>query len=113
MRTPCGPSSTASDLVSPTTAHLLADKKMDTWRFDWERPHVEGMEDLIFKNTFKDIKTILEELGAHGTRFELECYDVGHLYTLAHFGIRHPGRDGTGSGKRRAPLKSTGIFTRQ
>jgi uncharacterized protein (DUF849 family) len=43
------------------------------------------MEDLIFKNTFKDIKYILEELGAHGTRFELECYDVGHLYTLAHF----------------------------
>lgn len=64
--------------------HPMA-KKIDAWRFDWERPFVEGMEDLIFKNTFKDIKTILEELGAHGTRFELECYDVGHLYTLAHF----------------------------
>jgi uncharacterized protein (DUF849 family) len=60
-------------------------QKIHSWRFDWERPFVEGMEDLIFKNTFKDIKYILEELGAHGTRFELECYDVGHLYTLAHF----------------------------
>jgi uncharacterized protein (DUF849 family) len=60
-------------------------QKIQSWRFDWERPFVEGMEDLIFKNTFKDIKYILEELGAHGTRFELECYDVGHLYTLAHF----------------------------
>ena len=64
--------------------HPIA-KKMTSWRFDWERPFVESMEDLIFKNTFKDIKYILEELGAHGTRFELECYDVGHLYTLAHF----------------------------
>jgi len=60
-------------------------KKMTSWRYDWERPYVEGMEDLIFKNTFKDIKYILEELSAHGTRFELECYDVGHLYTLAYF----------------------------
>jgi uncharacterized protein (DUF849 family) len=64
--------------------HPIA-QKMNAWRFDWEKPYVEGMEDLIFKNTFKDIKYILEELGAHGTRFELECYDVGHLYTLAHF----------------------------
>ena len=64
--------------------HPMA-QKMTSCRFDWERPFVEGMEDLIFRNTFKDIRYILEELGAHGTRFELECYDVGHLYTLAHF----------------------------
>jgi uncharacterized protein (DUF849 family) len=64
--------------------HPMA-KKMTSWRFDWEQAYVEGMEDLIFKNTFKDIKYILETLSAHGTRFELECYDVGHLYTLAHF----------------------------
>jgi uncharacterized protein (DUF849 family) len=64
--------------------HPMA-KKMTAWRFDWEQPYVEGMEDLIFRNTFKDIKYILETLSAHGTRFELECYDVGHLYTLAHF----------------------------
>ncbi len=42
--------------------------------------------DFIFRNTFKDIERILKELGeAHGTRFEFECYDVGHLYNLAHF----------------------------
>jgi uncharacterized protein (DUF849 family) len=41
--------------------------------------------DFIFKNTFLDIQTILDEFSAHGTRFEFECYDVGHLYDLAHF----------------------------
>ncbi|MNH03469.1 3-keto-5-aminohexanoate cleavage enzyme [compost metagenome] len=43
------------------------------------------MEDLIFRNTFKDIKHIMQDLGESGTRFELECYDVGHLYNLAYF----------------------------
>lgn len=46
---------------------------------------MEGMEDMIFRNTFKDIKHILLELGGMGTRFEFECYDLGHLYNLAHF----------------------------
>ena len=41
--------------------------------------------DYIFRNTFKDIETILATMGEQGTRFEFECYDVGHLYTLAHF----------------------------
>jgi len=61
-------------------------RKIDQWQHDWERPHVEGMEDLIFRNTFRDIKHTLQVLGEEGgTRFEFECYDVGHLYTLAHF----------------------------
>jgi uncharacterized protein (DUF849 family) len=61
-------------------------RKISDWRFDWEKPHVEGMEDLIFRNTFRDIKHILKVLGDDcGTRFEFECYDVGHLYSLAHF----------------------------
>jgi uncharacterized protein (DUF849 family) len=65
--------------------HPMA-RKYTEWRHDWEKPHVEGMEDLIFRNTFADIKHILEVLGQGcGTRFEFECYDVGHLYTLAHF----------------------------
>ncbi|WP_436643596.1 3-keto-5-aminohexanoate cleavage protein [Microbaculum sp. FT89] len=52
----------------------------------WERQHLENSRDYIFRNTFKDIEYILKELGdAHGTRFEFECYDVGHLYNLAHF----------------------------
>ena len=61
-------------------------RKMTDWRFEWEKPYVEGMEDLIFRNTFRDIKHILKVLGEDcGTRFEFECYDVGHLYNLAHF----------------------------
>jgi uncharacterized protein (DUF849 family) len=61
-------------------------RKYTQWQHDWERPHVEGMEDLIFRNTFADIKHILQVLGRDcGTRFEFECYDVGHLYNLAHF----------------------------
>ena len=56
------------------------------WLHDWEPKHLEASRDYIFRNTFKDIERILKELGeAHGTRFEFECYDVGHLYTLAHF----------------------------
>lgn len=55
------------------------------WKHDWEKPYVEGSEDLIFRNTFKDIKNILARMGdAHGTRFEFECYDLGHLFNLAH-----------------------------
>jgi len=65
--------------------HPLA-RRMQHWRFDWEKPYLEAFEDAIFRNTFKDIKYILETLGqAHGTRFEFECYDLGHLYNLAFF----------------------------
>ncbi|MBU0745376.1 MAG: 3-keto-5-aminohexanoate cleavage protein [Gammaproteobacteria bacterium] len=63
-----------------------AARKIHEWRHDWEKPYIEGMEDLIFRNTFRDIKHILKVLGEDcGTRFEFECYDVGHLYNLAHF----------------------------
>ncbi len=56
------------------------------FRYEWERQHLENSRDFIFRNTFKDIERVLKELGeAHGTRFEFECYDVGHLYNLAHF----------------------------
>ncbi|MBN9525109.1 MAG: 3-keto-5-aminohexanoate cleavage protein [Alphaproteobacteria bacterium] len=56
------------------------------WKFDWEPRLLENTRDTIFKNTFKDIEQILSQLGdGFGTRFEFECYDVGHLYTLAHF----------------------------
>lgn len=67
------------------TIHPVA-RKIKDWRHGWEKPFVEGMEDLIFRNTFRDIKHILHHLGEGcETRFEFECYDVGHLYTLAHF----------------------------
>jgi uncharacterized protein (DUF849 family) len=52
----------------------------------WERQYLEMTKDFIFRNTFADIERILKELGeGHGVRFEFECYDVGHLYNLAHF----------------------------
>jgi uncharacterized protein (DUF849 family) len=63
-----------------------AARKIKEWNYAWEQPYVEGMEDLIFRNTFRDIKHILQTLGdGCGTRFEFECYDLGHLYNLAHF----------------------------
>lgn len=56
------------------------------WKHDWEKPHLEATKDLVFRNTFADIEWILEHVGrSGGTRFEFECYDVGHLYTLAYF----------------------------
>lgn len=63
-----------------------AARRIQQWRYDWEKPYVEGMEDLIFRNTFRDIRHLLKVLGEErGTRFEFECYDLGHLYNLAHF----------------------------
>ncbi|HAD59528.1 MAG TPA: 3-keto-5-aminohexanoate cleavage protein, partial [Planctomycetaceae bacterium] len=60
--------------------------RFDQWQHEWEEPYLSGSRDRIFRNTFSDIETILERLGKGcGTRFEYECYDVGHLYNLAHF----------------------------
>jgi len=60
--------------------------RVKEFRYEWEPRYLEGSRDFIFKNTFTDIERILRELGeTHGVRFEFECYDVGHLYTLAHF----------------------------
>lgn len=65
--------------------HPVANKIKD-WKYDWEQAYVEGTEDIIFRNTFRDIKEILKDLGEGcGTKFEFECYDVGHLYNLAYF----------------------------
>ncbi|MBK1668787.1 3-keto-5-aminohexanoate cleavage protein [Rhodovibrio sodomensis] len=56
------------------------------WKHGWEPDYLAGTRDFIFKNTFADIETILADLGeANGTRFEFECYDVGHIHTLGHF----------------------------
>ena len=60
-------------------------KRNHSFAFDWERPYLEGSKDRIFKNTFADIERILTVCADNGTRFECECYDIGHLYTLAHF----------------------------
>src|SRR5690242_13038922 len=55
------------------------------FKHDWERPYLAASDDRIFKNTFKDIAYILTSCRNNDTRFEIECYDIGHLYTAAHF----------------------------
>ena len=61
-------------------------QRYDEFRYEWERAHLENSRDFIFRNTFKDIEHVLQTLGEGcGTRFEFECYDIGHLYNLAHF----------------------------
>jgi len=59
-------------------------EKYDSWQHPWEPEFLEMTRDFIFKNTFTDLEYIVKELGGeHGTRFEFECYDLGHLYNLA------------------------------
>jgi uncharacterized protein (DUF849 family) len=55
------------------------------FRFAWERKALEKSRDLIFRNTFQDIEYVMAQCREQKTRFEFECYDVGHLYNLAHF----------------------------
>ena len=68
---------------------------------DWENEHLENSRDVVFRNTFKDIEHILDTCGPNGTRFEFECYDIGHLYTLAHM---------KGRGKVSGPLFVQSVF---
>ncbi len=63
-------------------------RKYDSFRFDWEKGHLESTRDLVFRNSFADIEYILETCYGNDTRFEFECYDIGHLYNLAHFAER-------------------------
>jgi uncharacterized protein (DUF849 family) len=63
-------------------------ERFKDFQHDWERPYLEGSRERIFKNTFKDIEYILTTCAENGTRFEIECYDIGHLYTLRHFADR-------------------------
>jgi uncharacterized protein (DUF849 family) len=60
-------------------------QRFQDFRFSWEEQALEDSRDLIFRNTFQDIEYVLAVLQEHGTKFEFECYDVGHLYNLAHF----------------------------
>jgi len=55
------------------------------FRHDWERQHLENSRDLVFRNTFQDIEYVLKTCAENATRFEFECYDIGHLYNLAYF----------------------------
>ena len=79
--------------------HLL--DRYKAFKHDWERAHLENSCDLVFRNSFKDIETILSACQKNGTRFEFECYDIGHLYNLKHFLDR---------GLVRAPLFVQSVF---
>jgi uncharacterized protein (DUF849 family) len=59
--------------------------RQKSWQHEWEPQYLAASEAGMFKNTFKDIADILRLCSPNGTRFELECYDIGHLYTAAHF----------------------------
>ena len=62
-----------------------AGDKITNWKHEWEKPYLAGTDNHIFRNTFRDIENIVNTMGrGHGTRFEFECYDVGHLYNLAY-----------------------------
>ena len=66
-----------------------AGAKVEKWAHEWERDYVETSNDRIMYNSNSYIERIMREVGeAYGTRFEFECYDIGHLYTLAHFAER-------------------------
>lgn len=66
-------------------AFFPAARRIVTWKHDWEKDYVVNSDDYIFRNTFRDIEKILSTMSDAGTKFEHECYDVGHLYNLAHF----------------------------
>ncbi|MEW2544400.1 3-keto-5-aminohexanoate cleavage protein [Streptomyces sp. NPDC047002] len=78
----------------------IADK-VSSWRHDWEKPYVLNTYARPFVNTFESIEHTLRTLGASGTRFEYECYDIGHLYSLAHF---------VDAGLAEPPLLIQGVF---
>lgn len=74
------------NMGSMNFAFHKAGRGIADWKYPWEHGHIAGSEAQIFRNTFADIKSVLARLGdAHGTRFEFECYDVGHLHNLKHF----------------------------
>ena len=63
-------------------------ERWSEFKHSWEKPYLADSDDRIFKNTFKDIEGILTTCAKNNTRFEIECYDIGHLYTLRHFADR-------------------------
>ena len=63
-------------------------ERFSEFAHDWERAHLEDSRDLVFRNSFQQIEYVLRTLSESGTRFEFECYDIAHLYNLAHFAER-------------------------
>ncbi len=80
------PEMTSLNMGSMNVGLFPVAAKITEFRFDWEKPFLDASRENVFKNTFADIGAILERLGkGQGSRFEFECYEVGHLYNLAHF----------------------------
>jgi uncharacterized protein (DUF849 family) len=73
------------NMGSMNFAFFPAAARISEWKHEWERDYVLGSDDFIFRNTFRDIARIMDSLADAGTRFEHECYDLSHLYNLAHF----------------------------
>ena len=74
------------NMGSMNFAFHKAGRGITNWKHPWEQGHIVGSENVIFRNTFADIREVIARLGdAHGVRFEFECYDVGHLSNLAYF----------------------------
>jgi uncharacterized protein (DUF849 family) len=73
------------NMGSMNFAIFPAANRIKEWKYDWEEGYVRNSDDFIFRNTFRDIAYILDTMSDAGTKFEHECYDVGHLYNLAHF----------------------------
>jgi uncharacterized protein (DUF849 family) len=73
------------NMGSMNFAIFPAANRIKQWKYAWEEGYVRNSDDFIFRNTFRDIQYILETMSGAGTKFEHECYDVGHLYNLAHF----------------------------
>jgi uncharacterized protein (DUF849 family) len=73
------------NMGSMNFAIFPAANRIKEWKYGWEEGYVRNSDDFIFRNTFRDIRFILETMGDAGTKFEHECYDVGHLYNLAYF----------------------------
>ncbi len=73
------------NMGSMNFAMFPAAERYNEWKYPWEKPYLLASENYIFRNSFGDIRYILETMADHGTRFEHECYDLSHLYNLAHF----------------------------
>jgi len=64
-------------------------KKYKEWRFDWEKPYLEGTKNSVYANTYEMLEQIIENVGqAYGTKFEFECFDLSHLETIKYFAER-------------------------
>lgn len=81
-----GPEMCSLNMGSMNFALYPMIRRIRDWKHPWERPFLEGTEDLVFKNTPRDIAHVLRTMGEdRGARFEFECYDIGHLTMLRHF----------------------------